>query len=225
MLARHDYAQATEAYIVELALHRRAESVARDVRQRLQQESEQARQIMGDSRRSAEGMNARAYAPAAWDEADSSAASGEAAFAREVYTDATPSFERAYTAAYRHAEVWRARLFVFSRPRGLRRKRLGRRARWPVVAPPRREPLSTLPNSGSRPRVPRLRPPAHSNVETTRPREPFSLMRDACMARRRRRPAWRRRRKRAASMQWSRIPGGYSRPASSTHACTGSVTF
>ena len=58
---------------------------------------------MGDSRRSAEGINARAYAPAVWDEAESSAASGEAAFAREVYADATPSFERA-TAAYRHSE-------------------------------------------------------------------------------------------------------------------------
>ena len=103
LLARHEYAQAAEAFMVELALHRRAESLAQDVRQRLQQQSEQARQIMGDIRRSAEGINAKGYAPAAWDEAESSAASGEAAFAREVYTDATPSFERA-TAAYRHAE-------------------------------------------------------------------------------------------------------------------------
>ena len=73
----------------------------------------------------------------------------------------TPTRRRVSSAPRRPIDMprsWRARRFVSSRPRGLRRKRRARRARLPVAAPTRREPLSTPPSSGSRPRVPWVRP-------------------------------------------------------------------
>ena len=200
LLARQDYAQATEVFTIVLALYRRADGLAREVRQGLQQQSEQARQVMNDSRRSAERIGARDYAPAVWDEGEAGAAAGEAALGRDAYTDATPNFEGA-TAAYRQAE-------------GLAREAIRALEAARTQAEKARE-ASTVARRGASEtgaarvrsqtvaRGRRCRGPGEQRAGWSELRgraEAFSPMLGACMVRRRRRPALHGKQKLAASM-------------------------
>ena len=102
-LAREQYAEGAEAFDAATALYHQAESQAGETVGHQRDQVEQARLTLAERRRSALAADAASHAPSDWKDAEASAASGEAAFARETYTDAGPAFAQA-VALYSRAE-------------------------------------------------------------------------------------------------------------------------
>jgi hypothetical protein len=102
-LANEQCAKAAETFNEALALYQRAESEAREARQQQRGQAELARQAMMERRQTALAADPATHAPSDWRDAEASAESGEAALAREAYTEARGTFDQA-TALYRRAE-------------------------------------------------------------------------------------------------------------------------
>ncbi|PYM68619.1 MAG: hypothetical protein DME10_26690, partial [Candidatus Rokuibacteriota bacterium] len=102
-LAREQYAEGAETFDAATALYHQAESQAREALGHQRDQVEQARLTLAERRRSALAADAASHAPSDWKDAEASAASGEAAFARETYTEAGQAFAQA-VALYSRAE-------------------------------------------------------------------------------------------------------------------------
>src|SRR5438309_3901111 len=102
-LAREQYAEGAETFDAATALYHQAESQAREAMGHQRDQVEQARLTLAERRRSALAADAASHAPSDWKDAEASAASGEAAFARETYTEAGQAFAQA-VALYSRAE-------------------------------------------------------------------------------------------------------------------------
>jgi hypothetical protein len=118
VLAQEQYAKAAETFDAATALYRQAESGARDARLAQRDRVEQARLILAESRRSALAADATSKAPSDWKEAEASAASGEAAFAREAYTEASRAFDQGVTLYGRAEEHAREAIRALETARG-----------------------------------------------------------------------------------------------------------
>ena len=112
-LDRGDDAAAAKALVAAAGLYRQAETRARDAHDREREQAQQGRQAITARRRGALAADAPAHASAEWNEAETGLASGEAAFERRAYVEASRAFEAAIT-LYRWAEE-RARDVVQAR--------------------------------------------------------------------------------------------------------------
>ena len=102
-IAQGECARAATSFAEAQALFERAERAVLEARDREREHAEHKRQGMAESRRSALAWDAASHAASEWNEAETSAASGEASFAQEVYADASVAFDRS-VALYRRAE-------------------------------------------------------------------------------------------------------------------------
>jgi hypothetical protein len=112
-LAREQHAEAAEMLDAAAVLYQQAQHEAIAIRRRRRDLAEEARQAMAEQRQSARAADAASHALSDWNAAETGAASGEAAFARDAHDEAVTAF-RESAALYRRAEA-RARAVVRAR--------------------------------------------------------------------------------------------------------------
>ena len=102
-LLRQQFAKATEAFEAALVLYHQAQAQVRDLTRRQREEARKKHQLIGESRRSAMTVEAASHAGPEWNEAETSAAAGDTALAREAWEEAGRAFDQA-AMLYRRAE-------------------------------------------------------------------------------------------------------------------------
>ena len=100
---RHQYDRATEAFEAALALYHQAQTQVRELTRRQRDDARKKQAEMAECRGAAAAVEAASHAPAAWNEAEATAAGGDRALTRDAWEDAARAFEQAAT-LYRRAE-------------------------------------------------------------------------------------------------------------------------
>ncbi len=112
-LLRKQYGRAAEAFEAALTLYHQAQTQVRELVRRQREEARKKQQETAERRRGAMAVEAAAYAVSDWNEAETSAAAGDAALASEAWEDSGRAFDQASTlygrAEERAREAARAR--------------------------------------------------------------------------------------------------------------------
>ena len=102
-LFNRQYRQAVTSFSEALALYQKAENESRETRQQQRGQAELAHRAMVERRQAALAADAAVHAASQWHDAETSAEFGEAALAREAYTEARAIFDQT-AGLYRSAE-------------------------------------------------------------------------------------------------------------------------
>ena len=96
-LLRKQYGRAAEAFEAALTLYHQAQTQVRELVRRQREEARKKQQGTAERRQAAMAVEAASYAVSDWNEAETSAAAGDAALAREAWEDAGRAFDQAST--------------------------------------------------------------------------------------------------------------------------------